>query len=68
MEHLARSLRRRKGRLMDYPEYWRDIVINNLRRIEKEFGKTIAVPTTEENAKNLYHQWLHRLSLREEDL
>jgi hypothetical protein len=53
---------------MEYPMYWRDIVINNVHRIEKEFGKTIAVPTTEEDAKNLYMRWLHTMALRGEDL
>lgn len=51
-----------------YPRYWRDIVDNNLQHISDEFGVRVTPPRTEEDAKNLYHQWLNKLALRGEDL
>ena len=44
------------------------MVENNLLRINKALGTALPTPETEEEAKNLYHRWLHYLSLRGEDL
>ena len=48
--------------------YWRTIVDNNLKRINYELGTDVSTPETEEDAKELYHQWLSSLAERGEDL
>jgi hypothetical protein len=44
------------------------MVENNLLRINRALGTALPTPETEEDAENLYHQWLNYLALRGEDL